>query len=249
MRSVAVATAVVALVGCHGAARIPEESAMTRTVETGFVGKTISIGGGEYRYAVYMPENYDPARPWPAILFLHGIGERGDDGMSHVGVGLGKAIREHPERFPCVVVMPQCQPQMAWTGPMYDLALRTLDAACAEYNIDEDRVVLTGLSMGGFGAWLIGAEHANRFSALVPICGGGNPAHAAKLAAVPIWCFHGEADPVIPVRRSREMVDAVRAAGGRVTYTELPGVGHNSWDPAYGDARLITWMLSQRRSK
>lgn len=222
---------------------------MAEPMKTGFVAKTIESDGKVYHYAVYVPEDYDPARRWPAILFLHGIGERGEDGTSHTGVGLGKALREHPERFPCVVVMPQCQPQMAWTGPMYDLALRTLDAALAEYSIDEDRIVLTGLSMGGFGAWLIGAEHASRFSALVPICGGGNPDHAAKLAALPIWCFHGEADPVVPVRRSREMVEAVRAAGGSVKYTELPGVGHNSWDPAYANPELAAWMLAQRRSK
>ena len=130
---------------------------------------------------------------------------------------------------------------------MQRLALATLEEQTQTLNIDADAVALTGLSLGGYGTWSIGAQHPQRFSALVPICGGGDPADAAALAHVPIWCFHGDADPVVPVERSREMVEAVQSAGGQVKYTELPGVTHNSWDPAYGDPSVIEWMLAQRR--
>ncbi len=234
--------------GCHGLT--PSDggpTTMTQPVQRGFVSKTLVQGDEEFRYAVYVPADYTPTRSWPLVLFLHGIGERGTDGVRPTEVGIGPAIREHPERFPCIVVMPQCRPQKLWPGEMADVALRMVDAATVEYCVDQDRVSLTGLSMGGFGTWRIGAAHAHRFSSLVPVCGGGDAADADVLSHLPIWCWHGDSDSVVPVERSREMVDAVRAAGGNVQYTELKGVGHNSWDPAYGDAALIAWMLTQQR--
>lgn len=221
---------------------------MTNNAADGFRVCTLDHDGTAYRYAVYVPPEYDPSRSWPAILFLHGAGERGEDGVRHTTVGLGRAIREYPKRFPCIVIMPHCPPDMRWEGPMQRLALATLAEQMSALSIDPDAVVLTGLSLGGYGTWSIGAKHPQRFSALVPICGGGEPADAAALARVPIWCFHGDADPVVPVERSREMVEAVQAAGGQIKYTELAGVTHNSWDPAYGDAAVIEWMLAQRRT-
>ncbi len=233
--------------GCHHPSRCWKEEAMADRQERGFVARTVELDGKVYRYAEFVPYDYTPQKKWPAILFMNGAGERGDDGMKHTAVGLGKAIREHPERFSCIVVMPQCQPDQVWEGKMVDLALATLEKAMARYNIDEKRVALTGLSLGGFGTWLIGAQQPERFSCLVPICGGGDTAQAKRLSTVPIWCFHGSADPVVPVDRSRDMVEAVRAAGGDVRYTEYPEVGHNAWDRAYGDAELIAWMLAQHR--
>jgi predicted peptidase len=245
---VGVLLAVVVLVGgCQGGKRLGQRERMTATFETGFVPKVIEWEGESYRYAVWVPADYTPARRWPIILFLHGMGECGRDGESHTTVGLGRAIREHPERFGALVVMPQIPVGRRWEGPMQTLALATLEATLEEYSADRRRIVLTGLSLGGFGTWSLGARHADMFCALVPICGGGDPADAGKLAGLPIWCFHGEADPAVPVQRSREMVEAVGAAGGRVRYTELAGVTHNSWDSAYGDPEVIAWMLAQRR--
>ena len=215
--------------------------------ETGFVAKAIELEGQTYRYAVFVPERYAPQKSWPAMLYLHGMGECGDDGRFHTTVGLGRAIRDHPDRFGCIVILPQCRVGLRWEGPMESLALAALGAAQSDYNIDRNRIALTGLSLGGFGTWSIGARYADRFCALVPICGGGDPADAETLARVPVWCFHGEADPVVAVERSREMVEAVRAAGGNVRYTEFAGVTHNSWDSAYGNPDVIAWMLAQRR--
>jgi predicted peptidase len=220
---------------------------MASTCQTGFVSKLIEFAEQTYRYAVWVPHDYAPRKRWPVILFLHGKGESGSDGAFHTTVGLGRAIRANPERFGALVVMPQMPVGQQWQGPMLDLALATLDATLAEYNADLERIVLTGLSLGGYGTWALGATRAERFCALVPICGGGDPVDAPRLARLPIWCFHGEADSVVPVEHSRRMVAAVRAAGGRVTYSEFPDVQHNSWDAAYGDPELIAWMLAQRR--
>lgn len=235
------------VVGCLGPKGAYQRKHMPPTSKTGFVPKVIELEGETYRYALWVPPNYARAKRWPVILFLHGQGECGSDGQFHTTVGLGKAIHEHPERFGALVVMPQIPVGRRWEGPMQTLALATLAATLEEYRGDPDRVVLTGLSLGGFGTWSIGARHSGKFCALAPICGGGDPADAEKLARLPIWCFHGDADPVIPVQRSREMVAAVRAAGGKVHYRELPGVTHNSWDAAYGDPEVIGWMLSQKR--
>ena len=181
------------------------------------------------------------------ILFLHGMGECGDDGVFHTTVGLGRAIRRHPERFGALVVMPQLPVDHRWEGAMQTLALATLEATLKEYSADHERIALTGLSLGGFGTWSLGSRCPERFCALVPICGGGDPAEARELAQLPIWCFHGDADPAVSVELSRQMVAAVRAAGGEIRYTELPGVTHNSWDAAYGDPEVVAWMLAQRR--
>ncbi len=220
---------------------------MSARSTTGFETHRIEVAGREYPVAVWVPPGYDDRHAWPAILFLHGKGECGDDGVFHTTVGLGRHIRAHPEWFPAIVVMPQIPVGSRWEGPALDLALASLELAAREVRIDPRRVVLTGLSLGGFGTWKLGGRCPQRFCALVPICGGGDPGDADRLATLPIWCFHGDADPVIPVERSREMVAAVRAAGGNVRYTELPGVGHNAWDAAYGDAEVIRWMLAQRR--
>jgi predicted peptidase len=220
---------------------------MGSTVETGFVPKLIELENHTYRYAVWVPHDYTPKTSWPVILYMHGKGESGSDGEFHTTVGLGNAIRENPERFGALVVMPQMPVGQRWDGPIQNLAVATLDATLEQYHVDLDRIVLTGLSLGGYGTWSLGARQTERFCALLPICGGGNPADARRLAKLPIWCFHGDADPVVPVERSREMVEAVRAAGGQVIYSELRGVEHNSWDAAYGDPDVNAWMLAQHR--
>jgi len=217
-------------------------------ISTGFINKTMTIKGKERCYVVYVPHGYTPDKEWPLILELHGSGERGDDGLAQTEVGIGRAIRLHPDRFPCIVVLPQC-PDGVW----WDKAVEDFETALAqtekEYRIDPARVYLTGLSMGGFGTWMYGAAHPERFAALVPICGGGKPEDAAGLAKVPIWAFHGADDKTVPPAMSQKMVEAVKKAGGDIQYTEVPKTGHNSWDTAYGEADTIKWLLKQRRGK
>jgi predicted peptidase len=237
----------VALSGCAPQAGRMKDSEKMVPRETGFLARTVSWGGQVYRYVVYVPADYDPGKAWPTLLFLHGAGERGDDGTKQAEVGIGKAIRENPSRYPCIVVMPQCRHGLRWDGPMLDMAQAALAAVEHDYRVDPNRVVLTGLSLGGYGTWTLGAQKPQRFAALGPVCGWGEPAQAAILAKLPIWCWHGEADPAVPVQRSRDMVTAVKAAGGTVRYSELPGVGHNSWDAAYGDPEFAAWLVSQKK--
>jgi predicted peptidase len=108
-------------------------------------------------------------------------------------------------------------------------------------------VYLTGISMGGYGSWDLAARMPEWFAAVIPICGGGDETTAPKLKGLPIWCFHGAADKAVPVERSRTMVEAVKAAGGTVQYTEYEGVGHDSWSPAYRDPATLDWLFRQRR--
>jgi predicted peptidase len=128
-----------------------------------------------------------------------------------------------------------------------ELLLAILEAARKEYSIDETRLYLTGLSMGGFGTWRLGAKHPKLFAALAPICGGGDPSEAAALKDLPIWAFHGDQDKAVPHALSVRMVEAVKAAGGTPKLTIYPGVGHNSWDKAYREENLAEWFLQHRR--
>jgi predicted peptidase len=217
---------------------------------TGFLNKTITANGETRSYVLYVPRDYSRAKKWPVILFLHGAGERGDDGLKQSEVGIGSAIRMDPDRFPALVVMPQCKTGKHWADEMADYALNALDETLKHYSVDKNRLYLTGLSMGGYGSWTIATLHPDMFAAVVPICGGGDPEQAAqKLKDEPIWVFHGGADPTAPVEQSHRMVDALKAAGSSVKYTEYPGVGHNSWDRAYSEKDLTDWLFAQTRAE
>lgn len=219
-----------------------------KPVETGFLNRVLKQGDTSMPYVVYVPRDYTATKKYPIILFLHGVGERGDDGLKPTQIGIGSAIRMRSERFPCIVVMPQCPANKWWSGDALEMAYQCLQQAIKEFSCDPQRVYLTGLSMGGFGTWELGAKYPETFAAMVPICGRGNPADAEKLKNMPIWVFHGAADPVVPVTFSRDMVEALRKAGSTsVIYTEYPGIEHNSWDPAYNAPELMTWLLEQKR--
>jgi len=237
--------------------------------ETGFLNRRVTVGSVTYPYQVYVPANWSADQKWPVVLFLHGAGERGSDGLIQTEVGIGAAIRRHLDWYPAVVVLPQCAKDAWWTLPaMQAQALEALEKSIQEFNGDRDRLYLTGLSMGGYGTWGIAAQNPKKFAALAPICGGirrpdelrsqatvpvsqADPyAETAKsIGKTPVWVFHGGADPVVPPSESRKMVEAVKAAGGDVRYTEYDGVGHNSWDKAYGDPELAKWLLSQKLVK
>lgn len=239
---------VIAAVGGCATSRVKGTSMRTEGIATGFINKTMQVNGVTRAYVVYVPPNYTPDKAWPLIVFLHGMGERGSDGLQQTQVSIATAIRWHVDRFPCLVVMPQCPGDVLW-----DKAVDDIDAALAntrqEYNADPNRIYLTGLSMGGFATWSYGAHRLDVYAALMPICGGGDPNDAPLLAKVPIWAFHGADDKTVPTDRSRVMVDAVKRAGGKIKYTEYKGVEHNSWDKTYDDPDAIKWLLSQRKGR
>ena len=218
--------------------------------KTGFVDKTHkNADGSESPYVVFVPHAYDGKTPIPVILFLHGAGETKGGKMTPVQQGLAPHIKGRREKtFPAIVVIPQAETR-GWQadGPNGRRAIAMLDATMKEYKTDPDRVYLTGLSMGGYGTWHAAFTHPDRWAAIVPICGRGDPSKAAAIKDLPTWVFVGDKDKDELVKGNREMVGALKQAGGRPRYTEYPGVGHNSWDMAYGTKELWTWLLEQKK--
>jgi poly(3-hydroxybutyrate) depolymerase len=239
--------------------------AASRPQDTGFLNRSIEINGVLHRYVVYLPENWNRQQTWPFILFLHGSGERGSEGMDQTQIGLPQAIRLHPERWPFVVVMPQVPfNHHHWTDPdMMAMAIAALNTEMKEFHGDPDRVYLTGLSLGGYGVWEIAREYPHRFAALVPVSGGVfwsyqpdrwrdvytlPTEYARAVSRTPTWIFHGADDPIVIPRQSLLMFEALKANGGDVRYWEYAGIKHNVWDRAYGEPQLPHWLLAQRLS-
>lgn len=238
-----------------------------RPPETGFLNRTLRGAESQARYVVYVPAEYTKARRWPVILCLHGAGERGADGLLQTQVGLPEAIRRHCERWPALVVMPQCSGSLNWNyQTMADVALGALAATEREFRTDPDRVYLTGLSMGGYGSWFLASQYPGRWAAVVPVCGGAllptrlNPPQPQPAdpygtlaqgigAQLPIWAFHGAQDPIVPVSESQKLVAGLRALGNPIQYTEYPDVAHDAWVRAYDDPALPIWLFAQQRSK
>jgi predicted peptidase len=178
-----------------------------RGAETGFIQRTYAgLDGHSVRYSIYIPPGYSPDRSWPVVLFLHGAGQAGTDGVAPTRTGLGKAIRNRDKPFPAIVVFPQAQKRerdilSTWhpDRPEGQRALAILDQVQKEFRVDPQRAYLTGISMGGYGAWALAGRHPERFAAIVPICGGGDRDVASALKDVPCWCFHGSDDPAVRV--------------------------------------------------
>jgi acetyl esterase/lipase len=214
---------------------------------TGFLLRTVKAGQEERKYTVFVPKSYDGTEPLPVILFLHGSGQRGDDGIACAQLGLGAAILQHQADFPAIAVFPQARKTWQADSDDASAALAALDDVLANYKCDRSRVVLTGVSMGGSGSWSLAAAHPERFAALVPVCGIGKLEIVPALKALPVWAFVGDADQEKTVLGIRSLIEALRAAGSAAKVTEYRGIGHNSWDRAYHDPALIAWMLAQSR--
>ena len=244
---------------------------LAKTSDTGFVNRSVVLDGVERRYQVYVPREYDRSKSWPVILAFHGGGQYGSDGVSQTDIGLAHAIRLHPERYPVLVVFPQSPVGTpGFQGLGEQIALATLDQVQKEFHGDPSRIYLTGLSMGGNGAYYLAYKHPERFAAVLVACGfveafigKQSGVHyppivskpdtdlytdiALHIAKLPIWIFQGDADPTVSVEVSRHMHAALKAAGANVQYTELPGVGHNSWIQMYDRQDVIEWLLRQKR--
>jgi predicted peptidase len=195
-------------------------------------------------YLLYLPKDYKNKDSWPLVLFLHGAGERGDD-LDLVKKHGPPKIVETDSDFPFVLVTPQCKANR-WWEPIFLTAL--LDNISANYKIDEDRIYVTGLSMGGYGTWSLAAHTPNRFAAIIPICGGGDPNWAPRIAHLPVWVFHGAKDKTVKLERSEKMVDALKEHDGNVKFTVYPDAEHDSWTETYDYPELYTWLLEKRRN-
>ncbi len=230
-----------------------------------FSGESEGTAGELLNYRLLKPLDYDPAEHYPLIVFLHGAGERGADNTSQLKHGMKVLCSaEIRQEFPCYVLAPQCPTDQRWaevdwsirevempekTSVPLALTFELIDQMIEHAAIDPSRIYLTGLSMGGYGTWDAISRRPHFFAAAVPICGGGDPRVAETLTKTPIWCFHGAADKVVVVGKSRDMVDAIKKHGGEPKYTEYPGVGHNSWTATYKNDELYQWLFSQRRTK
>lgn len=228
-----------------------------------FARRPVLVDGTSTTYALHVPSGTPAGERLPVILFLHGAGESGSDGILPTTVGLGPAVERDPAQWPALIVFPQASRGYGWRGFNIAAAFAALNDVERHYTVDPDRVYVTGISMGGYGTWLAALLQPRRFAAIAPVCGGLDAAaaiHAGALdhgaahdraaltiGAIPQWVFHGDADDVIPVEESRAMVAALRAANAGVRYTEYAGVRHNSWDRAYAEPDLAPWMFSCRR--
>jgi predicted peptidase len=213
----------------------------------GFINRVFKDKDGkEYKWVLFVPHDYKGDKAYPVILFLHGSGESGTDGEKPVKQGIGNAIKKQEKTFPFITLFPQSA-KRSWKADGEDAqrALAMLAEVQKEYKTNPKRVYLTGLSMGGYGTWSLAAAYPEKWAAIVPICGGGDPKTAEKMKSIPCWCFHGDADPGVKVERSRDMMAALKKAGGEPKYTEYPGVGHNCWDKAYATPELYEWLLKQ----
>jgi predicted peptidase len=221
-------------------------------------------GDATLPYRIHRPEKIEAGKTYPLVLLMHGMGERGTDDRHQLAGFYGEKFWE---KYPCFVIAPQCPEsappgQNVWvvgdyrqpehrmaataTGPLAT-ALELLKATIANQPVDQRRIYLTGLSMGGFATWELLQRQPDIFAAAVPVCGGGDVTLAARLAKIPLWVFHGDADNIVPVSRSRSMVKAISDAGGNPKYTEYPGVNHNAWGPTYRDPAVWDWLFAQAK--
>lgn len=233
--------------------------------ETGFLNRTLELRGVNYRFQVYVPEEWrqDDHKLWPIILFLHGRGERGGEGMWQTQIGLPEAIRDHPERWPFIVVMPQCAIDRYWTDrDMLAMAMSALDRETDEFHGDPARTYLSGLSLGGYGAWELAKQYPTRWAAVAIAAGGifwsyaperwqqvsTLPAqYAQAVGHTPFWLFHGAEDKIVAPRQDELLYAALKAAGGSVRLWIYQGLRHDCWSRAFNEPELPRWLLMHRR--
>lgn len=261
------------IAGCGPAHSLRPDSStpaasMTDSREHGrFLSRELVLNHGVvHRYQVFVPSRKAGGERPALIVFLHGSGERGDDNREQVEVGLGPVIRERMDEFPAIVVFPQMHDDQVDADRFPATVLAMLDRSEAEFGADPKRILLTGVSMGGYVSYELALMQPDRFAAMVPICGGYDPPKAydaeriaalggalslddaaRKMRGIPFWIFHGADDDVVPPRYSRDMSAGLKRAGADVRYTEFADTGHNAWDQAYATDALWPWLFAQHK--
>lgn len=216
---------------------------------------------GSLPYRLLKPVNPNAFDRFPLIIFLHGAGERGNDNEAQI-----KHIQDlvldpkYRGKYPCYVLAPQCPKNEWWASIKKDktfaedpskamaLTIELIEKIIREFPIDESRIYITGVSMGGYGTWELISRFPHKFAAAVPVCGGGDSKVAESIKHIPIWAFHGSLDQVVLPNESRRMIQAIQRAGGRPGYTEYPDVQHASWVQTYQEPHLLPWLFKQRNS-
>jgi len=230
----------------------------------------VNESGQSLSYQILYPANYNPSTKYPVVLVLHGAGERGDDNVAQMKYGTQVFLNpENQAKFPAIVIFPQCPKDSYWSSVKIDRtqkptsfvfdysqninwplqsAIDLVKSLVKSKVADKKRLYIMGLSMGGMGTMEAVSRNPKMFAAAIPICGGADLTYVKKYAKkLPLWVNHGDADAVVPVRHSRELVAALQAAKANVTYTEYPGVNHNSWDNAFAQPTLLSWLFSFKK--
>ncbi len=201
----------------------------------------------EISYLEFLPADYKSKKEWPLLIFLHGSGERGDD-LDKVAVHGPPKLAAKGQLQDFIVIAPQCPKDDYWDSlTQQNNLIQLIEELEEKLNIDSNRIYLTGLSMGGFGTWKLGATLHNKIAAIAPVCGGGTLWDSRLLVDMPIWAFHGAKDDVVPLKFTIEMVEEINRRGGEAKMTIYPDANHNSWDQAYSTAELYTWLLEQHK--
>jgi predicted peptidase len=208
--------------------------------------RELETRAGKIRYLIHEPPGFaDDLRP--GLLFLHGVAERGDDLRALTNTGV-PALIERGRNLPFVTISPQCPADKMWSQ-LVDGLIDLVEQVVPKAAIHPDRLYLTGVSMGGFGAWQLAAAIPECFAGLAPMCGGGDPSWAERLRSLPTWAFHGAKDRVVPVSESRRMIEALERVGAPVRLTVYEDLEHDCWTRAYDDPELYSWLLGLRRGE
>jgi predicted esterase len=229
-----------------------------------FAAKTYTAGKETLLYRIHSPAKVEAGKKYPLIVLFHGAGERGSDNKRQLVHGASDIVKfAKATNQPVFFIAPQCPRGLQWVntpwgklshtmpkGPSKSMALAIglIKKTVADLPVDNTRIYVTGLSMGGFATWDIIQRMPDYFAAAMPVCGGADTAQAVKLKTMPIWCFHGGNDRVVKTKRSRDMIAAIKKAGGAPKYTEYPAVGHNSWSATFKDKKVLTWLFEQKKT-
>ncbi|SHH02632.1 carboxylesterase family protein [Flagellimonas flava] len=242
---------------------------MTAQDSSPYQKKVFVKDGKSLPYRLLLPKDYDANKKYPLLLFLHGSGERGNDNEAQLVHGSSLFLKEEVrDSYEAIVVFPQCAAGSSWAkidveGDFpnrefiyYENAEPTADMLLLEgllkhlrknYKLDKKRWYVGGLSMGGMGTFELVRRNPKMFAAAFPICGGANPKISKKLTKLDWWVFHGDDDQVVPEKYSAQMVKAMEDLGVNIKYSIYPGVGHNSWDNAFAEPELLSWVFSKSK--
>jgi predicted peptidase len=221
----------------------------------GFVARLYRNGREAMPYRLFIPGGYDQRQKYPLIVWLHGAGGAGHDNLRQIAGDQIPGTRTWTKpgnqmKYPAFVLAPQSPGRWsdgsrdALSAPLL-LVVGILDSLKSEFSIDPRRLYVAGQSDGGYGIWELITKRSELFAAAIPLCGGGDPARAARIVKMAIWAFHGDADETIPVTASRQMIAAVKKAGGHPRYTEYKGAGHDIWTRAFAEPELTDWLFAQ----
>jgi len=243
-----------------GSSHVKPIAAEPQTEDTNpFIARVFKTKRGETMpYRIFIPRDYNSQKKYPLVLWLHGGAGRGTDNLRQISGGntsgshiwINAAVQK---KYPAFVIAPQCPENEMWATvelakPTRQLQIveELLSSIQKEFNINSQQLYVSGQSLGGFGTWALISEHPETFAAAIPVCGGGDEAMAPRLIHTAIWAFHGADDQTVSVDRSRKMIAAIKKAGGAPMYTEYKGVGHNSWERAFVEPDLLSWVFAQR---